>query len=249
MFMNRAHLRFTGFLMVGLFCLPVMAFVPIGPTTADMEKGQSEFGIEYAYGKTSLDFGEGVGSSGALPGFDVKEFETQIVTGKLSYGLTDDIDVFARFGGAEAETDDNSENYDADGIVFGFGANWTFYREDNVTWGTQFQANWLQVDGDWTGSGFDGDADVDLMELKVAAGPAIELENDICLFGGPYLHFVDGEKRWCEGATWERYEADAGAMCGGYIGILMEYGNSNIRLEYQMNENDDLLGLNWNWAF
>jgi hypothetical protein len=134
------------------------------------------------------------------------------VLGQLGYGVAENLDVFLYLGASDAQDDmketlsegipgDKYTGLDAGfGLAYGFGARATFLQDGDVTWGGLVQILWENPgDGDVTLSApgedpsiLPGDAELELREIQLAAGPTLQLEG-FCVYGGPFLHFVDGD--------------------------------------------------------
>ncbi len=193
----------------------VLALPPLGPPRARL--GQDEWAIGIEYGRSDMDletWSDVTDIIAGTPQYDYTKFkinglESNMVFGKLAYGVDDNWDAFIRLGvvdGKDEIVEDPSagggtaERYD--GLDGGFGFAWgvggavTFWQEGDITWGALLQMTWLDPDsGDVdlrSDSSFVGEADFDYWEVQIAAGPTVELEN-FRLYGGPFLHFVGGD--------------------------------------------------------
>ena len=144
---------------------------------------------------------------------DIKDLTSNLVLGQLGYGVAQNLDLFLCLGVSDAK-DDLKEIVASDaaageysgldnsfGFAWGFGARATFFQDGDVTWGGLIQAIWENPrDGDISFSSeagdfpsrMTGDAELDLREIQVAAGPTLQLES-FCIYGGPFLHFVKGD--------------------------------------------------------
>ncbi len=172
-----------------------------------------------ASGKSRED--AGVGSWELIPWqgskHDIKDLTSNLVLGQIGYGVSESLDVFLCLGVSDAQDDmkeilmsgglPGGEYRGLDcgfGFAWGLGARATFWQDGDVTWGGLLQVIWENPrDGDVSynpdlveapdyPSRMTGDAELELREIQVAVGPTVQLEG-FSVYGGPFLHFVDGD--------------------------------------------------------
>jgi hypothetical protein len=95
-------------------------------------------------------------------------------------------------------------------LAWGFATKYTFWQQrDDLSWGVIFQMTWFDWDDRVAGSvaqtlagageefTVGGDyamgIDLDCYDIKVALGPAWQATDRLCLYGGPFLHYVRGQ--------------------------------------------------------
>ena len=209
-------------LLVFAFCVPSFGLSPMGPPKAGLDKGQFGVGLNYTIGEMDLDFS-----------VDTGEVETNMLFVDLGYGIMDQWEGFARLGFAKAEQDDIGFD-GGNKFAYGFGTKVTISEQDAITWGGLFQMTWLE--GDDTISGFD--VDFDAYEIQLAFGPTYEADS-IRIYGGPFLHFVDGDldvtgvlPGW--GAVSGSVDVEQESEFGGYVGAQFDVAeNSCANIEAQ----------------
>lgn len=210
----------VGLIIVGALSSVAFALPMMGPPKAMVGQEQWSIGLGYSYsqmdleasGKSREDPGSGVWAPWQSSKHDVLDLTSNIVLGQLGYGVAENLDVFLYLGASDAQDDmketlsegipgDKYTGLDAGfGLAYGFGARATFLQDGDVTWGGLVQILWENPgDGDVTLSApgedpsiLPGDAELELREIQLAAGPTLQLEG-FCVYGGPFLHFVDGD--------------------------------------------------------
>lgn len=194
----------------------VLALSTMGPPKASLDQNQWAVGIDYANGTMDLEasstiYETQVGQPDLEP-YDVKhnikDLQSNIVMGRVGYGISGNWDAFVRLGIADGDGDmdqtyadgvtEKFKGFDGDfGFAWGFGTKVTFWEDDKITWGGLFQITWLDPDdSDISLSGepeYSGTADIDFWEIQIALGPTWRANDKLCVYGGPFLHIVDGD--------------------------------------------------------
>ena len=199
----------------------VSALPPMGPPKALVGQDQWAVGVGFSHSRMDLEaFGTARERlDDAVPWLPasyakhkIEDLTSNMVLGRLSYGAFDNVDVFACLGLSDAQDDmtedlatggdgNQYEGLDCShGFAWGFGARATFWQESDIAWGGLVQVLWenpsdgdislIPTDGD--PSRMTGDAELDLLEIQVAVGPTVQV-NDLSVYGGPFLHFVSGD--------------------------------------------------------
>ena len=209
------------FMIVGVSGSAVLALSPMGPPKAMLGQDQWSAGIDYANETMDL---EASGTNNEIhyqPGqdpfivspregkFNIEDLKSNIVLGRVSYGISDNWDAFLRLGVADAECDieqtyaDGGDPHQYSGFDGGFGFAWglgtkvTIWENEKITWGGLLQMTWVTPgDGDISLSGdpnFSGNAEVEFWEVQLAIGPTWQMNDELSIYGGPFLHFVNGD--------------------------------------------------------
>ena len=212
---KRIALFIVCLIVVCLSSSVVVALPPMGPPKALLGQDRWDIGIEYGHQTMDL---EAVGNvTDTTAGFvtirkgkhNINDLKSNIVTAKAGYGINDDWDAFVRLGLADAKGDidrifpdgatpDNYKGFDGSfGLAWGFGTRATFWQDDEVCWGGLFQVTWLEPgDSSISLSGdpvFSGTAEIEIWEVQIAVGPTWRVDDNFRLYGGPFLHFVNGD--------------------------------------------------------
>ena len=220
--MRKAMASLTvGLIIVGACSTVASALPAMGPPRAMIGMDQWSIGLGYSYsqmdleasGKSREDPGSGVWSPWLSSKHDVLDLTSNIVLGQLGYGVADNLDLFASLGVSDAQDElkestagaypgDEYTGLDAGfGFAWGLGARATVFQDGDLTWGGLVQILWenpgdadisLSPEPPGLPNRLTGDADLELREIQVAFGPTLQLE-DFCVYGGPFLHFVEGD--------------------------------------------------------
>ena len=217
--------------VLSLVCLlggTATALAPFGPPRATIGAGKLALGFDYSYQTMDLQsFGtyrEGYGLDSYLwytkyNQFEIKDLKSNIIFGRLGYGIGDTWEIFARVGVSDAKGDLTVSSVGTDGpastdffqggerfaidssfaLAWGAGSRMTFAETGDVAWGTIIQFTWLDPgasDSVWTDPldpdiGINATIDPQYWELELAAGPTLNL-GKIWLYGGPFVHFAKG---------------------------------------------------------
>jgi len=221
--MEKRKLVMAIVVVVGLFSSVTFAGGPLGPPRALVGHGKWLVDVEYAhenidlksYGKrTEYAYSGGVWTyypSGCTK-LEIKDVESDMFFGSLAYGLSDNWDVYARAGIADAGADIKAgcgagyagEEYGFDG---GFGFSWgvgtraTFCQCGLWTFGAVGQVTWVDPGDDdlsWSGDvgGYDvvmsGKLKLDWRQFQAGLGVTYQADG-WWVYGGPCLFFVNGD--------------------------------------------------------
>ena len=255
------------------FSLDVM-----GPPAAGLEYGMFEAGVEYTNSKMDLKLENGYYTD-YVDGFlydwgdalviTLKDLKINRTYATLGYGVYDNAEIFARLGGLNARFgdtiwEDSEKFYSGPELSGGAGVKLTFYEEDNVKLGGLFQFNSTSFDGElkspyWPASDF---VKIDLSEVQVAVGASCRCNDNLTVYGGPFLHFVDGDLRdnssqlsadpnypglFTSEFNWDIRQDSS---LGGYIGAQMNFAeNCSFNVEYQQTADARAFGMSLLFRF
>jgi opacity protein-like surface antigen len=244
----------------------VVALPPMGPPKALLGQDRWDIGIEYSHQTMDLDADckvTEIDADDVIPPREYKhninDLKSNIIMARAGYGINDNWDAFLRLGLADAKCDieyiypdnatpDKYKGFDGNfGLAWGFGTKATFWQGEELSWGGLFQITWLEPDdssiklsGD---PEFSGKAEIDIWEVQIAAGPTWRLVDSVCLYGGPFLHYVNGDLDY-SGQTVDmgseiRVEASGDieekSQFGGYVGAQLDVDvNTSCFIECQL---------------
>jgi len=205
----------AAFMIVAVSNSAVLALAPMGPPRAQLGQDRWDLGIEYT--RSTMDL-EAVGTVQDIQGpitisregeHEIGDLESNIITARVGYGINENWDAFVRLGIADADGDidrifpdgaasDEYKGFDGGfGLAWGIGTKATFWEDEELSWGGLLQITWLEPDdSSITLAGdpvFSGDAELDIWEVQIAAGPTWRAFDNLCIYGGPFLHFVNGD--------------------------------------------------------
>ena len=217
----------------GLWSSSALALALMGPPMAELEQGQKSAGFNLSYGKMDIEE-SALGSSWTLE--DVESF-TYLVN--LGYGVTNNWEAFIRLGLTDIEQDDFNGSSE---FAYGFGTKATFVQQDSMALGGLFQILWSEADD--TVSGIN--TEVKYYEIQIAVGPTYNMDG-ISIYGGPFLHFVEGEIDYASILTSDIKQE---SIFGGYIGAQFDIAeNTSCHIEYQLTGDASAIGAGIVWRF
>ena len=213
---KRIALFAVAFMILGLSGSAVLALSPMGPPKAMLGQDQWSVGIEYANETMDLEsFGidkdiqyEPTFITTRKGKHKINDLKSNIVLGRVSYGISDGWDAFLRLGVADAEGDieqtfTNAPSWEYRGFDGSFGFAWglgtkiTIWEDRDITWGGLLQMTWMEPgDSDITlegDSNYSGNAEIEFSEVQIAIGPTWRMDDNLSIYGGPFLHYVDGD--------------------------------------------------------
>jgi opacity protein-like surface antigen len=249
----------------------VLALVPMGPPKALLGQDRWDIGIEYTHQSLDLEATGDVTETDIIPGVGdftavrkvkhkINDLKSDIVMARAGYGINNSWDAFVRLGLANAKGDmeqtypdgsptDTFKGYDGSfGLAWGLGTKATFWQDEQLSWGGLVQITWLDPgDGSVKLSGdpaFSGKADINNMwEVQIAGGPTWRLENNLRIYGGPFLHFVNGDldisgtttDLGTEIHTKTSSDIKEKSEFGGYVGAQLDVDqNTSCIVEFQL---------------
>jgi opacity protein-like surface antigen len=229
-----------------------LALSPMGPPAAGLEKGKFMAGIDYSYSQEDIRMNHGF-SPGGGPDITLDNIDEHFVLANLIYGIRDNWEVSLRAGGGAAQDKEpGGINFKTDsptlgnGYIFGFGTKVTFVKKPKIKWGGLYQMLWAQADGRAMAGGNSWSVDLSFYEIQLAIGPTYKLNEKASIYGGPFVHILDGsftaKRRSSAGRI--HYDLDEGSVFGGYIGAeINATKNTVFRAEYQHTAAADALGM------
>jgi len=172
--------------------------------------------------------------------FGISNVKIDKIYARMGYGISDKWEAFLRLGAADAKGDADWPEYystkgcvDSDlGFAFGFGTKATFFEQSpTFKWGGLAQMSWRSNNGKLTieeGSfkGLEADTQIEVLEVQLALGPTWQAADYISVYGGPFLHFVDGVLKGDVYGEKGEYDLEQESIFGGYIGTQIGVTNS-----------------------
>jgi len=233
-------------MVVGMFCSAAFALAPMGPPMAGLEQGKYAVGIGYAHSDMTLEVSGPATSAGEAV---LNDLQNDMYYVNMGYGVSDDWDLYGAIGFANAEFpgDGGAPDFDGDnGFGFAIGTKRTLAEDGDTKWGVLAQFAQGKSEDTVTvpvpGSPSWGNGSIDLgtggrvptklewYEVQLAMGPTVPLSEDVCVYGGPFLHFVEGDLEVRDGSDRDEYELEQKLELGAYIGTLISLGDPNTSL-------------------
>jgi hypothetical protein len=215
-------------MVAGLWSSAAWALRPMGPPMAGLEPSQMSVGFEFSWSEMDAD----------IDGDTTDDIESLAYLANLGYGIADNWEAFIRLGIAGVDVDDEDFSGD-DQFAYGFGTKLTFAEDDALTWGGLFQM-------DWTKSEDSGeDVEIEAYEIQIAVGPTYQMEG-MSLFGGPFLHFVDGDVD----VPGDTLDMEQESEIGGYVGAQFDIAeNASWNIEFQFTGDAQAICTGIVWRF
>lgn len=238
MVLNRMLLSIV---VVGMFCSAAFALVPMGPPMAGLPQGGYSVGVGYAFSDMNLEVSGPVSGGGEAV---INDIQNDMYYLCLGYGISDDWTLYGGIGAVNAEftADGAGNDFEGDtGFAFGIGTKRTLAENGDTKWGVLAQFTQgksedtiTSVSGQSFGNGSIGGATftpagsrhpmkIEWYEIQVALGPTVPISEDVCVYGGPFLHFVEGDLEVKDSRA--EWELEQRLQLGAYIGTLVNIGN------------------------
>ena len=242
------------FIVVALTGSAALALAPMGTPTAGLKQGQFRAGVDYSFSETDLELKWSDATD------TIKDLQSNGIWANLGYGLADMWEAFVRLGAANGEFDkietaegDEDVGFDGDyGFSFGFGTKYTFWQQqENLNWGTLFQINWLNTEdkiltGDDEDGASESKVEVDAYEIQIAVGPNWKATDSLSIYGGPFLHFLNGDLDTED----ETGDLEQESEFGGYVGSQVDLAeNTSLYGELQFTGDAWAFGTGIAWKF
>lgn len=251
-----------------LLATSTFALDPLGPPVATSKDDNVVIaGLEYLYSEMDLHADsllvETPLGNLQFPSTEIKAINMNKFYVNLLSILGDNYDIFLRLGITDASPDKNKnhENLagyigDSDyGLTFGGGFRTTLYqsRDGRVKWGLLAQLSYAGLDFDENtysinGSNVSLSANVDMLEIQLAAGPSFQITDQISIYGGTLLHFVKGNAEIRgnvnEVSVQGSSDLEQISELGGFIGLSTDLAkNTKFNIEFQLTDDAQAAGL------
>lgn len=258
-------------IIVLFLTVKVFALDPLGPPLTTKNKDQFIAGFEYLTGEMDLhadnfNMSTPVGTL-QFPCDDFKDMELNRFHVNILTMFGNNYDIFLRLGLTYIDPDrhSNQDNLagsigDSDsGFTYGAGVRATLFEsnEGKVDWGFLAQFSYAQLDFDdktYVVNGSDvviSKTTLDMLNIQIAAGPTYQLSDSLCVYGGPFLNFLNGEVELSgkvrvndtEVKVEDSSDIEELSEFGGFVGLSTELAkNTNFNIEFQMTDDAQAIG-------
>lgn len=223
----------------------------LGQPSGELESSKSQIGFVYSQSEIDIITQDDIGSFGSDE-IEIKDIYLNKYYFDFSLGFDKGTSLFFRAGALNANPDKklNNSNYAGyigdsdDALLLGGGVKVTLYEEERFKWGLTVQfssADYKFKKTDFNINDvnyFDFETEGTLYETMISTGPTLILNDNVSVYGGPFLHFIRGETRM--EATIETILSYAetkikeDSIIGGFAGIEFTFGdNLLLNLEAQ----------------
>jgi len=216
------------------------ALTPIGPPVATLDRGQLAAGFGYGHSK-----GDVVAHAFGFK-FKVEDIEVDTYMANIFLGLDDAVELQIDLGATLYDAVEMSSSGDFAG---GFGVKTTFAKSDKIKWGAAFSMHWFEASGSGVTLGTPWTEEDTLTEIQVAVGPSYK-DGLWRLYGGPFLHFIDGEAKGTIAGVPISGDFKEDSNFGGFLGLMVDLNdNTAFGIEYQQTGSANFLGGSIRFAF
>lgn len=217
-----------------------LALDPMGPPKASLQKGQWSAGVDYSFSDMTIQRTTASWTSSTKNVAEIDELHKVYAT--IGHGLNDNVEGYVRIGVGSPEVDrlGGSTEWKSDGgdwdALWGLGVKVTLSENDNLTWGFLAQYNSAELSADQAeiGGPDEQSIDLDISELQIAFGPTAKVMDQVSVYGGPFLHIIDGSyvDRQSDGDRLTKTIEEESAL-GGYVGAQVDVNaNTTLNIEY-----------------
>ena len=226
--------------LIGLCGSTALALDPMGPPKASLQKGQWSAGVDYSFSDMTIQRTTTSWTSSTKNVAEIDEMHKVYAT--IGHGLNDNVEGFVRIGVGSPEVDRLGGNteWKSDGgdwdAIWGLGVKVTLSENENVAWGflAQYSSAELSCDQAEIGGTDEQAIDLDISELQIAFGPTVKVIDRVSVYGGPFLHIIDGsyvDKNSSGDRLTKTIEEES--AFGGYIGAQVDLAtNTTLNIEY-----------------
>ena len=163
---------------------------------------------------------------------------------RLGYGISEKTEGFIRLGISDFDYERGTSGSDTwkgddDGaFALSVGLKTTFHEEGNLKWGGLAQVSWAEYSGSRknpdASSYQTGKFETEITEIQLSAGPTYKLMEGISVYGGPFLHVVNGDHSHSHPGGTGDYGVNEVTNFGAYIGAQVDLAtNTALNIEYQ----------------
>lgn len=219
---------------------PALGLTPIGPPVATLDKGQ--FAAGFGYSQSTGDIKVSAFGLSAI----VEDVEVDTYLVNLLYGFAEDIELQIDLGASSYNDNVLSSSGDFAG---GFVLRSTFGKSEKVKWGVASSMHWYEASGSGVYLGIPWTEKDTWTEIQIAVGPSYT-ENRFCLYGGSFLHFIDGEAEGTIAGVPFSGDFEEDSNFGGFVGAQIEIAkNTYLGIEGQATGSAEAVGVSILWRF
>ena len=216
------------------------ALTPVGPPAATLKPGKFAAGFGFCKSEVDMDV-KALGLS-----YIVKDQELTKYLANLIYGIDENWELQIDLGVSDAEYEYGTQTTDFAG---GFVLRTTFAKTGKVKWGGSSCVHWYSMKGGGVYDGITWQEKDTWSEIQFAVGPTYT-EDRWCLYGGPFLHFINGDFDGTIGGVDISGDFKEDSMFGGFVGARIELAkHTALGIEYQMTGSANAIGLSLLWRF
>jgi opacity protein-like surface antigen len=210
--------------LIVLFLLsPIISAPALGPPRASLEQGQFEIAVEYSNSQFDVEINDNDSDTGET----TKTLESNMLIARTSYGVTENLDIYALLGLADNKVARMDFGRD---VTYGLGTKCTFLKNDTLSFGAIFETSWKTGNAsgtmdfteltEWYYFEEEYSAKLSYNEIMFALGPTWEVTERLRFYGGAFFYRLNGDidvdiEWWDESISLDLEEK---SRSGGYFG-------------------------------
>jgi len=213
---------------------PAWALRFMGPPTTDIEAGQVGLGFDWSHTQFDVRSNEG----------DFRRaVEADIYFTRLIFGVADGAEISGLFGISDMEERQENGFRSGNDFSWGVGTKINFGQSGPFDIGAAFQISSM-YGHDTSGLTYADRVELDAYLLELAIGPSFKV-GGICLYGGPFVHFIVGDIEARVGSSHDSIDVEEEeSEFGGYLGVSGEIAaNTNLGIEYHITNDSYAIGV------
>ena len=217
------------------------ALTPIGIPAATLKQDQFAAGFSFSHTKMDVE----VSALGFTATSEDNEVDTYMAN--LVFGAHENWEFLIDLGVSSSEYDDgSSSNGDFAG---GFGVRTTWFQEDKFKLGSVVTVHFYEASTSGFDYGVSWQETDKWTEVQIAVGPSYDFGRGR-LYGGPFLHIIDGTGDYSENGFSFSGDIEQEDMFGGFVGANIDVGEqATLGIEYQMTGSANAFALSVLWKF
>jgi len=224
-----------------LLSSPALALTAIGPPAANLDPLQFAAGFGFSRSEMDVEF-EILGMS-----LTSKDNELDAYMANLIWGLHKSWEFQIDLGLSNADYPDGSSS-SGDG-AFGFGVKTTWLDSGKFKLGSAVTLHFYESHTSGYDLGVLWQEEDEWLDLQIAFGPSYDF-GAVCLYGGPFLHFIDGEAEVTFNGSVFSDDFEQADIFGGFVGARFDLSdNASVGIEYQLTGSADALCASVLWKF
>lgn len=187
----------------------------VGPPVSKGEAGKISLGTGISFWTKKLE-------SDDLDGSENVDSTRLLLT--PTYSIVKQCDVFLRLGLVDSEFEINDVDIDTDmAIAYGGGVKFTFFEEKKFRVGAVIQLLMWSADDEVTVAGNDLDVEIDSLELDIAIGTNVAIDDRLSFYGGFMLGKDDADLEISlSGYGSETFDAEEDSIIGLFGGLTYD---------------------------
>jgi len=188
--------------------------------------GRGEFATGFGFSHSSIDLKVSAFGISVI----AKDEEIDTYMANLIFGLDESVEFQIDLGASHVDIQNMESSTDfAGGLVLRF----TLAQSEKIKWGIVGSVHWYEASGSGVDFGIPYSEEDSWREFQVAFGPSYK-DGALCLYGGPLLHFIDGEGEAIVAGVPISGDIEHDSCLGGFVGANIDLNeNTTLGFEYQ----------------